>query len=194
MSRLLTSWISMALLAGPAAIASERRFRELPHLPLASHEEELPSLSIVVPARNEASNLKKLLPSLLNTSYPGEKELVVVDDCSTDETAQIAQSYDLRLVRLSHLPDGWSGKTHACHRGALAATGDWLLFTDADTVHHPNGPACAVAYAIANDLDGLSVFFKHKTTGTLDALALSVAFAGLFFGLGQDNPIVNGIH
>ena len=181
-----------ALLASPIALASEHRYRRLPVLPLKPQVKELPSLSIIIPARNEASNLSRLLPSLAKTSYPGTIELIVVDDCSSDKTAQIAQSHNLKLIRLSQLPDGWSGKTYACHQGANAASGEWLLFTDADTIHHTDGPASSVAYAVANGLDGLSIFFKHNTSGVIDTLALSVAFAGLFVGLGKDIPIING--
>lgn len=182
----------MSLIAGPLAIAAERRFGRLPALPKDSPSEALPSLSIIIPARNEASNLLRLLPSLAKISYPGSLELIVVDDCSTDETALIARSHKTRLIQLGDLPPGWSGKTFACHQGAMAAEGEWLLFTDADTIHHPSGPADAVSYAIEQGLDGLSIFFKHTFSGAIDSLALSVAFAGLFAGMRDETPIMNG--
>jgi chlorobactene glucosyltransferase len=186
------NWFSMAFLAGPLALFSERRFRNLPELPQLASPLSLPALSIIVPARNESANLQRLLPSLTATSYPGKSELIVVDDNSTDGTAYIASKYGAHVIQLNDLPEGWSGKTYACHQGAMAATGDWLLFTDADTIHDPCGPAQAVAYASANGLDGLSVFFRQITSNGLDGLALLVAFAGLFVGLATDNAVING--
>lgn len=185
-------WVSMAFLAGPLALYSERRYRNLPELPQHASIDALPTLSIIVPARNEAANLQRLLPSLTSISYPGVSELIVVDDNSTDETACIAREHGARVIQLIDLPEGWSGKTYACHQGASVASGEWLLFTDADTIHHPCGPSQAVAYAIANGLDGLSIFFRQITSMGLDGLALLVAFAGLFAGLGTDNAIING--
>lgn len=182
----------MAFLAGPLALYSERRFRNLPILPQLDSPLALPALSIIVPARNESANLQQLLPLLTTTSYPGKLELIVVDDNSTDETACIANRYGARVIQLNDLPKGWSGKTYACHQGAMAASGEWLLFTDADTIHHPCGPAQAVAYSIVNGLDGLSIFLRQITSMGLDGLALMVAFAGLFAGLGADNAIMNG--
>jgi chlorobactene glucosyltransferase len=188
----ISNWVSMAFLAGPLALYSEHRYRNLPELPQQTSLHALPTLSIIVPARNEAANLQRLLPSLTTTSYPGVSELLVVDDNSTDETARIATRHGVQLIRLNDLPEGWSGKTYACHQGALVASGEWLLFTDADTIHHPCGPAQAVAYANACGLDGLSIFFRQITSKGLDGLALQVAYAGLFVGLGADNAIING--
>ena len=192
MADFTASWLTMAFLAAPLAYYSERRYQGLPELPDQAIDRPLPSLSIIVPARNEAANLRRLLPTLTNLVYPGEIELIVVDDSSTDQTALIAQSFGAQVVHLDGLPSGWSGKTHACHQGALAAKGEWLLFTDADTFHQPHGAAQAVAYARTNQLDGLSIFFKQVTSGGLDGLALSVAFAGLFVSLGSKNSFING--
>jgi cellulose synthase/poly-beta-1,6-N-acetylglucosamine synthase-like glycosyltransferase len=185
-------WITMAVLGAPLNYYSERRYRELTRLPQAVPEARLPSLSIIVPARNEAANLPRLLPSLATISYPGSWEVIVVDDNSTDKTAQIAEDYGTRVIQLDHLPEGWSGKTYACHHGALAAKGQWFLFTDADTAHHCQGPAWAVSYAVSHQIDGLSIFFKQNTSGVMDALALSVAFAGLFVSQTTENPTLNG--
>lgn len=182
----------MAFLAGPLALYSEWRFRDLPELPQQTAIHDLPALSIVVPARNEAVNLRRLLPSLTTLSYPGHWELIVVDDNSTDETPCIALKLGAKVISLDSKPDGWAGKSYACHVGALAASGKWLLFTDADTVHHPCGPTQAVAFAENQNLDGLSIFFRQGTSGILDGLALSVAFAGLFVGRKSNSPTLNG--
>lgn len=186
------NWVSMALLSGPLAIYSERRFQELTQLPPETQHERLPALSIIIPARNEASNLEKLLPSLNDLDYPGTLEIIVVDDNSTDQTTSVALKQGTKVIQLKGLIEGWTGKSLACHRGALAASGEWLLLTDADTVHQSNGPKRAVAFAIDNNLDGLSIFIKQMPNGILDGAALAAAFAGLFSGLRVGTPIING--
>lgn len=94
-----------------------------------------PRLSVLIPARNEAANLTRLLPSLAAQDYP-DLELVVYDDASTDDTAGVAARLGgprCTVLRGDGPPAGWLGKPHACHRAADAATGDLLLFLDADT-------------------------------------------------------------
>jgi len=95
-------------------------------------------VSIIIPARNEAHNLPTLLDSL--TTQPVKpREIIVVDDASTDRTADIAREFGARVVQAQPLPDGWRGKAWACHQGAHAATGEIFLFLDADTRFEPDG-------------------------------------------------------
>lgn len=89
------------------------------------------SVSVIVPCRNEAENLAFLLPSL-RSSMDGDDEIIVVDDESTDETVVVAERHGVIVVRAGTLPDGWTGKSHACFVGAQRATRDVLLFVDAD--------------------------------------------------------------
>ena len=188
-------WRSSAaftFLALPLALRAERAYRALPALKAFPSDRTLPSLSIIVPARNEAENLSHLLPSLVTMSYPGEVEVIVVDDNSTDDTAAVARYWGARVVRLEGLPPGWYGKPHACHQGATVARGDWLLFTDADTIHAPDGPARAVACAVAQQLDGLSLFLDQECRDLVQRLALSTAFAGLFAALPRHATLLNG--
>jgi chlorobactene glucosyltransferase len=113
---------------------------------LSSHSANLnpattPRLSVIVPARNESLNIERCLASLSASTHPN-LEVVVVDDHSEDNTRQLALAHarsDSRVVVISppSLPDGWFGKSWACQHGAKVATGDILLFTDADTWHHP---------------------------------------------------------
>lgn len=192
--------ISVAFLSPLLGWRSERRYRQMPELkangsPCGDHLSEqvaLPSLSIIVPARNEAHNLPRLLTSLCSLHYPGRLELIVVDDHSADETAAIAQQFGVRVLSLGGLKSGWLGKPNACHQGALIAQGDWLLFTDADTVHKPGGPAAAVQFAIEQGLDGLSCHLAHKSNGWLEGLTLAAAYASLFAGLPHKNSTLNG--
>ncbi|RRA49867.1 glycosyltransferase [Acidipila sp. EB88] len=99
-------------------------------------------LSVIVAARDEADRLAECLASLLQQSEPGwllgeHWELLVVDDGSSDRTAAIAAGFaGVRVLTAPlPLPQGWTGKNNACQAGAQAAQGQWLLFTDADTVH-----------------------------------------------------------
>jgi chlorobactene glucosyltransferase len=101
--------------------------------------ENPPLVSVIVPARNEAHNIARCVTSILATTYPN-LELIVVDDSSTDGTAQIARDAAVRDPRARFipsppLPDGWFGKQWACATGAKVARGSILQFTDADTEH-----------------------------------------------------------
>lgn len=101
-----------------------------------------PLVSVIVPARNEAHNIARCVKSILSTTYPN-LELIVVDDSSTDGTAQIARDAAerdprARFIASPPLPDGWFGKQWACVTGAKVARGSVLQFTDADTAHAPD--------------------------------------------------------
>jgi chlorobactene glucosyltransferase len=110
---------------------------------------EGPPVSVIIPARNESAVIETVVRSVLATHYR-RLELIVVDDRSTDDTAArvarlIAGDARARLLAGAPLPDGWYGKPWACLQGARAATGDLLLFTDADTTHGPELLGRAVA-------------------------------------------------
>ncbi|MCB9562589.1 MAG: glycosyltransferase [Kofleriaceae bacterium] len=121
-----------------------------------------PRVSIIVPARDEADNLPALLASLRRLDPPAH-EVIVVDDGSTDATAAIARAAGATVIATTPLPAGWTGKPWACHAGAAAATGDLLLFTDADTAHAPWSLAAAVAELRAQDAGLLSVVPTHRS-------------------------------
>ena len=180
------TWQQATLLtfaAIPLGLRAERAYRALPTLPACEVVGgPLPKLSIIVPARNEAENLRFLLPSLCALQYSGSYEIIVVDDGSADGTGTVAAEFGARVIRLDSLPSGWLGKPHACHEGALAATGDWLLFTDADTIHSPGSAGAAVRYAVDRGSDGLSLFLEPSPHSAAERLALMTAFAGLFAG------------
>lgn len=95
-------------------------------------------LSIIIPARNEEQNLPTLLRSLAAQAIR-PREIIVVNDASTDRTAEVAREFGAQVLTSQPLPEGWRGKTWACHQGAQAATGDLLLFLDADTWFEPDG-------------------------------------------------------
>jgi chlorobactene glucosyltransferase len=119
-------------------------------------------VSILVPARNEERSIGDCVSSLLSQEYP-DFELLVLDDSSTDRTAAIigdliAPHPRHRLLTGAPLPEGWTGKNWACHQLSQAATGDWLLFTDADTVHSPGALSAAVSMAAAARADLFSAW------------------------------------
>jgi len=127
---------------------------------------EGPPVSVVIPARNEASTIETVARSVLASSYP-RLELIVVDDRSTDGTAAIverlaAQDPRVRLVQGTPLPDGWYGKPWACAQGARAATHGLLLFTDADTRHEPELLGRAVGALVLERADLVTVSPRQR--------------------------------
>jgi glycosyltransferase involved in cell wall biosynthesis len=167
---------SIALARGNRQI---RNLRETPCLP------DLPRVSIIIAARNEERNLAHALESVLRLDYPN-LEIIAVNDRSTDATGQIldrlAQNEPrLRPVHVTELPTGWLGKCHALQTGAAAATGEWLLFTDADIVYAPDALRRAVSFAVTGKLDHLAVMPFMSHAGTV--LTMFVGAFTLFFAM-----------
>ena len=121
-----------------------------------------PSLSVVVPACNEAGSIAPALASLLGQDYPA-LQVVLVDDRSSDGTGEIMDrlaARDPRVVvdHVRELPAGWLGKVHALERGVAHATGTWMLLTDADVRLAPGTLRRAIAWAGEQGYDHLAVF------------------------------------
>lgn len=119
-----------------------------------------PRVSVVIAARNEERNIEPALRSVLAQDYPN-LEIVVVDDRSEDRTASILSRLAVRqplltVVRIDQLPAGWLGKNHALQEGANAATGDWILFTDADVVMNPSTIRRAIWLVTSGGIDHLA--------------------------------------
>lgn len=134
MSWLLAApWILVLLLILYRYATRRPRLRDYEPLPSG------PLVSVIIPARNEARNIERCVRSVLATEYT-PIEVIVVDDRSTDGTAEIVEPQAggrLRLVRGSDPPPGWFGKQWAIVQGYRVATGELLLFADADTRHEP---------------------------------------------------------
>lgn len=108
------------------------------------------AVSLVIPARDEEENLETLLAAV-SPERDLLHEIIVVDDHSEDETAKVARKHGASVVEGESLPDGWLGKPWACFQGAGRATGDWLLFMDADTAMEPGGVAAVVSLIDGSD-------------------------------------------
>lgn len=128
----------------------------------------LPPISVIVAARNEATAIASCVEGLLQQDYPADRlEVLVVDDGSSDGTAEIVRRIAgslppvgrprLRILSAGALPAGWTGKSHACSRGAAEASGTWLCFVDADTVAAPPLLRTAVTEARARGMALLSL-------------------------------------
>ena len=123
-------------------------------------------VSAIVPARNEEVNIARLVRSLAHQQPL--LEILVVDDQSVDATGRILAALEgeipaLRTLHVQSLPEGWLGKTHAAAKGAHAAKGDWLLFTDADTEHRAGSLAALLQRAEDEHADLLSVSPGQET-------------------------------
>ena len=124
-----------------------------------------PRVSIIVPARNEEETIEQPLNTLLALDYDNY-EVIAVNDRSTDRTGEIMERAAatpaahgcLRVVHHRELPAGWLGKTHAMWTGANQATGEWLLFTDADVLFKPDSLRRALAYAESQHADHVVLF------------------------------------
>ena len=123
-----------------------------------------PRVAVIVPARDEADVIARCLSGLLAQDYPPERmSIILVDDGSRDGTARIADETAgadprFRLVPGRPLPDDWTGKSHACAQGAVAAgEPDYLCFVDADTAARPSLIRSAVSHALRNHTDMLSL-------------------------------------
>ena len=135
---------------------------------LARSPDNPPLVSVLVPARDEAETVAACLESLAAQSYP-RFEVIALDDQSSDGTGAILDEMAARHAHVTALhgaqapPAGWNGKSFACQRLADQARGEWLLFTDADTLHAPDSLAQGVALAAGLGVDLLSAFPRQIT-------------------------------
>ncbi len=154
-----------------------------------------PKVSIIIPARNEEEFIGKCLDSLIKQDYENY-EIIVIDDSSNDATGEIISEYakrDSKIIPVSARPkpEGWMGKNWACMEGYRKATGELLLFTDADTNHSKNVLSLAVAHLISFNLDALSAIPKMLTFDFWTKITLPMISTFLhtrFSALNVNNP------
>jgi chlorobactene glucosyltransferase len=142
-----------------------------------------PLVSIMVPARNEAENIKMCVKSLLKQDY-ANIEILILDDNSTDDTSLIVKRIAekdsrVKLITGKPLKDGWIGKSYACHQLAKHARGRYFLFTDADTLHFKNAVSSTIGCLIKNKLDALSAIPKQIMVGIHERLVVTWVHFGI---------------
>lgn len=148
-----------------------------------------PRVSVLIPARNEERNLRTCLDAVRALEWP-DLEIVLIDDRSTDATPRIAAEAAaadprVRVMGGTDLPEGWMGKSWALHQAAATATGEWLLFLDADVTVHPRALAQALGYASA---EKVAMFSGYGTLvlGTFWEKVLMPVIGGMIVG---GNPL-----
>ena len=141
-----------------------------------------PSVTAVVPARDEAEFVGRSIASLAAQRYSGDFRMILVDDASQDETARLAREAapQLRVIAARPLPPGWTGKMWAVAEGVRAAASDYLLLTDADIVHPPEHLAGLMARAEEGGYDLVSYMVRLHCS-SLAEQALIPAFVFFFF-------------
>ncbi len=199
-------WVAKATLWGASAVASVFHLGMLaesvadwhsaaplrplpPRRPHAGEDASLsgsPRVSVIIPARDEERNIEACVTSLLAQDYDNF-EVIVVDDGSTDATptilARLARTPEgqrrLRVARLEELPPGWAGKPHALHAGTQIASGEWLLFTDADTRHMPTALRSAVTRALSEGADLFTIGTTQELPDFWNRTLMPIAYMGI---------------
>lgn len=158
---LALAWLSRLVIVG----LNRDKVPEITGPHYAILPESPPRVSVIVPARNEAEHIRSALLSLLELDYP-DYEVIAIDDRSNDRTGHIMDQlqtewrergeilhHRLKVIHLHELPSGWLGKPHAMWHAANQATGEWVLFTDADVVFRPDALRRAMSYALHERAD-----------------------------------------
>jgi hypothetical protein len=173
----------------------QRLLSDVRRVPSSGRVVPLPTVSVVVPARNESTTLPLLLGSLRDLSSPVH-EVVVVDDASDDGTSGVARAGRAVVLPALPPPAGWTGKAWACHRGARATTGSLLLFLDADVVLTPEAlDGLLTLHARHGGL--VSVQPHHRAVRPYEQLSayfnvVSLMASGAFAGLDGSRPMAFG--
>jgi chlorobactene glucosyltransferase len=152
----------------------KRKYNSIP-------ESELPFVSVLIPARNEERSIRECVESLLVQDYK-KFEVIVLNDNSEDSTGMMLEELrskykELKVINGKPLPAGWSGKNYACHQLYKASKGEYILFTDADTVHFKDSILNSVTRAINRKADLYTLIPKM----TLNSFAEKLIMPGIHF-------------
>ncbi len=136
-------------------------FKKIKRLPDQEAPESKPAVAVIIAVRNEEEDVEKALQSICNINY-SHYRIIVLNDRSTDNTGAILAQMKIKypainVITIDTLPDGWLGKNNALYQGYLQSTEEWMLFTDADIVFHPDALSKAMGYAAKNNLDHLTI-------------------------------------
>ncbi|MCY7276998.1 MAG: glycosyltransferase [Phormidesmis sp. CAN_BIN44] len=174
----LTIWIYLVCFRGQFWRTDQRLSARI-----LNSESQFPSVCVIIPARNEADLLPITLRSLLTQDYPGTLNLFLVDDHSTDRTAEIARetaetlgkSHQLHILSAAPLPPGWTGKLWALDQGvhkAMTLEPDYILLTDADIEHDRANLSQLVAKAVEDDRELVSLMVRLRCQSIWEKLLI----------------------
>ncbi len=159
-------------------------------------DQPAPLISVIVPARNEARNIRRCLEALLVQDYP-RYEVIVIDDRSTDATPQILSQMQqeqqeraghsealasLKVIQGVDLPDGWAGKPYALHQGVAVADGEWFCFIDADTFARPSLLSSTYLTAVQHNADLFTMLTRQELVGFWERVIQPLVFTALSIG------------
>jgi len=173
-----------------------KSFTKTPYLDkFENSSNQFPKVSIILPARNEEKFIGKCLESFVQQDYTNY-EIISVDDSSNDDTWKIIEKYAKKSdkvvpVKAASKPDGWMGKNWACIEGFKRASGDLLLFTDADTVYSKKVLSLAVAHLLSEKLDVLTVIPRLLCLDNITKITLPMLSTFLhsrYSALNVNNP------
>lgn len=188
-------WILIALglawmLRTKRALTTLKLVPSVKNVSLEMSRKIFPKVSVLIPAKNEEDNIKACVEAFLAQSYPN-LDIIVINDNSTDKTKEILSTFNdsIKVIDSPKTPEGWTGKNHALHCGVPHATGEWLLFTDADTRHDKNSVASAIHHVEKNNLSFLTLTPQCLTEGFIEKLIQPCAMGhtGLWFPLEKVN-------
>ena len=166
--------LGVTLLSTLLVYIAQSNLRNLKRLKIIPDQKEVDLVSILIPARNEYHNIRRCLDSLIKIDY-SQLEILVLNDRSTDQTATLVEDYQtkdnrIKLLQGEELPSGWIGKHWACHQLSSIASGDLLLFVDADTVLGSQVIENAVAEVEKDKIDLLTLLPNRLRQSFVDKL------------------------
>ena len=175
-------WVVLSLRAGVGTLRLPRLAAVAPR-----KDGQLPFVSVLFSARDEAEKLPDALRSQLSQDYP-RYEVVAVDDRSADATPQILDEFArgckfLKVIHVTDLPPGWLGKPHGLMRAYEQSGGEWLVFTDADVRFTPEVLRQAVSLALERNLDHLTLLGRVDLVGFWEKIALTYFQVMFAFGV-----------
>ena len=183
------AWISLIF-------SMYKSFTKTPYLDkFEDSSNQTPKVSIILPARNEEKFIGKCLESFVNQDYKNY-EIMAIDDSSDDKTWEIIEKYAKNSdkvvpIKAAPKPDGWMGKNWACVEGFKRASGDLLLFTDADTTYSKKVLSLAVAHLLSEKLDVLTVIPRLLCLDSITKITLPMLSTFLhsrYSALNVNNP------
>jgi chlorobactene glucosyltransferase len=159
------------------SLKNKETLKNLTYLPEPT---KTPLVSVLIPARDEEDNIAACLESLLDQDYPNY-EVLVLDDSSGDHTWMILKRYakkanKLKIYRGKDLPRGWVGKQYACQQLIEKARGEYIMFTDADTVHSRASISWAVTNMLRHNADFMSAYLHHLIGSLGEALIVPAIY------------------